>query len=315
MAFFLVTGGAGFIGSHIIEELLRRKHRVRVLDNFSTGKRENLEVFLPKIDLVEGDIRDSVTVKEAVRGVDYALHQAALASVPRSIDNPLETNEVNIQGTLNLLVAAKDAQVKRFVLASSSSVYGPALRLPKRELMKPNPVSPYAITKLTGEKYCQAFFNLYGLETVCLRYFNVFGPRQDPNSQYAAVVPRFILAMLDHRSPTIYGDGEQSRDFSYVSNVVEANILACTAPEAVGQVINVACGERYTVNELFACLRRLLGVDLSPQHVDSRLGDVRHSLADISRAGKFIGYRPRVTIEEGLERTVTWFKKRYDARS
>jgi len=315
MAFFLVTGGAGFIGSHIIEELLRRKHRVRVLDNFSTGKRENLEVFLHKIDLVEGDVRDPVAVKEAVRGVDYTLHQAALASVPRSIDNPLETNEVNIQGTLNLLVAAKDEQVKRFILASSSSVYGPSRRLPKRELMKPNPVSPYAITKLTGEKYCQVFFSLYGLETVCLRYFNVFGPRQDPNSQYAAVVPRFILAMLDHRSPTIYGDGEQSRDFSYVSNVVEANILACTAPEAVGQVINVACGGRYTVTELFACLRRLLGVDLPPRHADSRLGDVRHSLADISRAGKFMGYRPKVTIEEGLERTVTWFKKRYAARS
>ena len=315
MAFFLVTGGAGFIGSHIVQELLRRKHRVRVLDNFSTGTRKNLSGFLDKIDLVEGDIRDMVAVRKAVGGIDYVLHQAALASVERSVDNPLETNEVNVQGTLYLLEAARKARVRRFVLASSSSVYGSSQRLPKRETMKPNPLSPYAITKLTGERYCQVFFDLYGLETTCLRYFNVFGPRQDPNSHYAAVIPKFILAMMNHRSPTIFGDGEQSRDFTYVSNAVQANVLACTARAAPGQVINIACGGRYTVNTLFANLQNLIAVPLSARHTHSRPGDIRHSLADISKARRLMGYQPKINFEEGLKKTVAWFKKEHRLRS
>jgi nucleoside-diphosphate-sugar epimerase len=311
MAFFLVTGGAGFIGSHIAQELLRKKHRVRVIDNFSTGRRENLDDFLHKIELVEGDVRDSKAVKEAVGGVDYVLHQAALCSVWKSIDNPLESNEVNVQGTLNLLVAARDAGVRRFVLASSSSVYGPARRLPKRELMKPNPISPYAATKLIGEKYCQIFFHIYGLETVCIRYFNVFGPRQNPHSQYAAVIPTFISALLNRQSPTIYGDGGQSRDFTYVSNAVEANILACMARGIAGQVVNIACGVRHTLNALMTNLQSLIGVDLSAQYTAARPGDVRHSLADISKAQRLMGYRPRVHFEDGLRRTVAWYKKEH----
>ena len=314
MAFFLVTGGAGFIGSHIVQELLRRKHRVRVLDNFSTGTRKNLSGFLDKIDLLEGDIRDIAAVRKAVDGIDYVLHQAALASVERSIDDPLETNEVNVQGTLQLLEAARRASVRRFVLASSSSVYGLSQRLPKRETMKPNPLSPYAITKLAAEKYCQVFFDLYGLKTTCLRYFNVFGPGQDPNSHYAAVIPKFILAMMNHRSPTIFGDGEQSRDFTYVSNAVQANILACTARATPGQVINIACGRRYTVNTLFANLRNLIDVPLSAGHTHSRPGDIRHSLADISKARGLMGYQPKIDFEEGLKKTVAWFKKEHRFR-
>jgi nucleoside-diphosphate-sugar epimerase len=292
-----------------VQELLHRKHRVRVLDNFSTGRKKNLNGFLDQIDLIEGDIRDPVVVQRAVGGVAYVLHQAALASVGRSIDNPLETNEVNVQGTLHLLEAARRIGIRRFVLASSSSVYGSSQRLPKRETMTSKPLSPYAITKLTGEKYCQIFFNLYGLETVCLRYFNVFGPRQDPDSQYAAVIPKFILAMLNQCPPTIYGDGEQSRDFTYVSNAVQANILACTSGETAGQVVNIACGERYTVNTLFAKLKDLIGVPLSAQHSHPRPGDIRHSLADISKAKRLLGYRPETSFEEGLEKTVAWFRK------
>lgn len=311
MAFFLVTGGAGFIGSHIAQELLRKKHRVRIIDNFSTGRRENLKGFLHEIELVEGDIRDWGAVQEAIGGVDYVLHQAALCSVWKSIDNPLESNEVNVQGTLNLLVAARDLGVRRFVLASSSSVYGSARRLPKRELMKPNPISPYAATKLVGEKYCQIFFHIYGLETVCLRYFNVFGPRQNPHSQYAAVIPTFILALLNRQSPTIYGDGEQSRDFTYVANAVEANILACTARGIAGQVVNVACGVRHTLNTLVTNLQNLIGVDLPARYTAARPGDVRHSLADISQAQRLMGYRPKVHFEDGLSRTVAWYKKEH----
>jgi UDP-glucose 4-epimerase len=314
MALFLVTGGAGFIGSHLVGELLRRRQRIRVLDNFSTGKKKNLASFAGRFQLVRGDVRDPRAVTRAVRGVDYVLHQAALASVPRSIDNPLETDAVNMGGTLNLLLAARDAGVRRFILASSSSVYGMTRSLPKRERMRPQPLSPYAITKLAGEKYCRVFFDLYGLETVCLRYFNVFGPRQDPNSHYAAVIPRFIQALLRGRSPIIYGDGEQSRDFAFVTNVVEANILSCRAEGVAGQVMNVACGRRYTVNTLFAHLQRLLKTDLQSQHVDPRPGDVRHSLADISTARRLLGYQPKVTFEEGLKKTVTWFQRQHGAR-
>jgi UDP-glucose 4-epimerase len=309
MALFLITGGAGFIGSHLVSELLLRGHRVRVLDNFSTGKRENLADVLDRIDLFEGDVRDARAVREALRDVDYVLHQAALASVARSIDNPSETNEVNVQGTLHLLEAARRAKVTRFVLAGSSSVYGAGRRLPKRETMKARPVSPYAITKLAGEQYCQVFFNLHGLETVCLRYFNVFGPRQDPDSQYAAVIPKFIESILNRRPPVIFGDGQQSRDFTYVSNVVEANILACMASGVPGKVINIACGIRHSINNLFGHLQRLLDFQLPAHYAEPRPGDVQHSLADISRAEKLMGYLPAVTFEEGLRRTVSWFQK------
>jgi nucleoside-diphosphate-sugar epimerase len=309
MASFLITGGAGFIGSHIVRELLRRRQDIRVLDNLSTGREENLTGCLTRIDLIRGDVRDDRVVRRAVQDVDYVLHQAALASVPRSIDNPLETNQVNVGGTLNLLQAARDAAVKRFVLASSSSVYGPSPRLPKREGARPGPISPYAISKFAGEQYCRVFSQLYGLETVCLRYFNVFGPRQNPASQYAAVIPKFILALLNGDRPVIFGDGRQTRDFSYVSNVVQANILACRMPLAAGLVLNVACGRRYSISDLAARLSRILGVRHDPIYAAPRPGDVRHSLADIARARQMLGYRPTVSFQEGLERTVTWFKK------
>ncbi len=309
MASFLITGGAGFIGSHIVRELLRRRQNVRVLDNLSTGREENLNGCLTRIELIRGDVRDRRTVRRAVRDVDFILHQAALASVPRSIDDPLETNQVNVGGTLNLLQAARDAAVKRFVLASSSSVYGPSPQMPKRESARPEPISPYAISKFAGELYCRVFSQLYGLETVCLRYFNVFGPRQNPASQYAAVIPKFILALIRGERPVIHGDGRQSRDFSYVSNVVRANILACRVPQVSPLVFNVACGKRYTVNDLSARLSRILGVRDDPVHAGPRPGDVRHSLADITRARQLLGYRPDMSFESGLERTVAWFKK------
>jgi len=309
MTTYLITGGAGFIGSHIVRELLRRRQKVRVLDNFSTGREENLSGFADRIDLIRGDVRDQGAVRRAVRGADFILHQAALASVPRSIDHPLETNQVNVGGTLGLLQAAQEAGVKRFVLASSSSVYGPSPRLPKRESARPRPISPYAVSKFTGEQYCRVFSRLYGLQTVCLRYFNVFGPRQNPASQYAAVIPKFILALLNGEPPVIHGDGGQSRDFSYVSNVVQANILACRFDQAGGQVFNVACGRRYTINDLAARLSRMLGFSDPSVHTAPRPGDVRHSLADISRARQQLGYRPQVSFEEGLKRTVAWFRK------
>ena len=315
MATYLITGGAGFIGSHLVRELLRRRQKVRVLDNFSTGKKDNLHGCLDRVELIRGDVRDFSVVRRAVRGTDYVLHQAALASVPRSIDHPLETNQVNVEGTLNLLQAARESGTKRFVLASSSSVYGTSPQLPKRESARPRPISPYAISKFTGEQYCRVFFQLYGLQTFCLRYFNVFGPRQDPNSQYAAVIPKFILALLNGKRPVIYGDGRQSRDFSFVSNVVQANILACRTQLAGGQVFNVACGRRYTIDDLAARLSRILGFRDEPVHADPRPGDVRHSLADITRARKMLGYRPQVSFQEGLERTVAWFRRSRKASS
>ncbi len=309
MTTYLVTGGAGFIGSNIVEELVRRGEKVRVLDNFSTGKQENIAPFLKDIELIEGDLRHLDTVRQAVENVDYILHQGAIPSVPKSIDNPLDTDEANVRGTLNLLVAARDAGVKRVVYASSSAVYGDTPTLPKTEEMKPEPLSPYAVSKLAGEHYCQVFYQVYGLETVALRYFNVFGPRQDPASQYAAVIPKFVTAMLKGEQPTIYGDGEQSRDFSYVTNVVQANLLAATAPDVGGQVFNIACGQRYNLLELVATINRILGTDIAPLHTPPRAGDIKHSLADIARAREMLGYQVEVEFEEGLRRVIEWFRR------
>jgi nucleoside-diphosphate-sugar epimerase len=306
LANFLVTGGAGFIGSHIVDELLRRGERVRVLDNFSTGRRENLPAS-DHVEGIEGDIRDPAAVKAAMQGVDYVLHQAALPSVPRSVADPLTSSEVNVTGTLNVLIAARDAGVKRVVYASSSSVYGNSPTLPKREDMSTNPFSPYAVSKLAGENYCRAFHQVYGLPTVALRYFNVFGPRQDPTSQYSAVIPKFIASLLHGEPPTIYGDGTQSRDFTYVANVVGANLLACEKEEAIGQVMNVACGERYTLLDLCHELAALTGKTLQPTFAPPRGGDVKHSMGAIERAMRLLGYRPIVDWREGLRRTVEWY--------
>ena len=318
---FLVTGGAGFIGSNIVEELLKRGYSVRVLDNFSTGKRENLLVPLGKdfkndIELIEGDIRSFHTVIQAVKGVDVILHQAALPSVPRSIKDPITSNEVNVVGTLNILDAAKDSGVKRVVYASSSSVYGDNPELPKHEGMMPNPLSPYAVSKLAGEKYCQVFSRLYGIETVILRYFNVFGPRQDPNSEYSAVIPKFIRLMSNDQSPTIFGDGTQSRDFTYVANVVEANILAATKEDCpkdpygkTGLVMNCACHGQVTLNALVHELNVLLNKDVKPIYADKRPGDILHSFADINLIEKKLGFTPSVEFKEGLKQTISYFER------
>jgi len=304
---YLVTGGAGFIGSHIVEKLVQAKEKVRVLDNFSSGTRENLKDLLDKIELIEGDIRDFWTVIKAVEGVDFILHQAALTSVQRSIKNPLTTNEVNINGTLNLLEAAKIHKVKRFIYASSSSVYGDTPTLPKVETMCPNPISPYAISKLAGEEYCQVFYKVYGLETVSLRYFNVFGPRQNPVSEYAGVIPRFIMALLKGNKPSIFGDGEQSRDFTYVENVVDANLSACKASSVAGESINIACNQRHTLNQLWNNLVRLAGKRQEPIYTDPKSGDVRHSLGDINKAKKLLDYQVKTGFEEGLKITLDWY--------
>jgi len=311
---YLVTGGAGFIGSHLVETLVRRGENVRVLDSFLTGKRENLAPFLDRIELVEGDLRDPDACARSVEGVDYVLHQAALPSVPRSVADPFTTDAINIRGTLNILWAATRAKVKRLTFASSSSVYGDEAGLPKREGTEGKPLSPYAVSKFAGEKYLQVFNETYGLETVALRYFNVFGPRQDPASQYAAAVPLFITRILRGEAPTVFGDGEQSRDFTYVANVVEANLLACTAAGAPGGAFNVACADRITVNGLIEKINRILGTAVAPVYVDPRPGDIRHSFADISAAGRALGYRPAVDFEEGLRRTIAWYKEREEIR-
>jgi len=310
MSTYLVTGGAGFIGSHIVDALLAEGHRVRVLDNFATGKRENIAHILDQIELVEGDVRDQDAVGRAVAGIEYVLHQAALPSVPRSIKDPLTTHEVNATGTLNLLIAARDAGVKRVVYASSSSVYGDTPELPKREDMTPRPKSPYAVSKLAGEQYCRVFSEAYGLETVCLRYFNVFGPRQDPHSAYAAAIARFVAALADGACPVIYGDGEQSRDFTYVTNVVEANLTAVRSTAVPGQVFNVAFGQPHSLLAVLAALERVMARKTQPQFEAARRGDIRHSHADISRAHAELGYRPRVALEEGLAQTAGWFASR-----
>jgi len=305
---FLITGGAGFIGSNIAKRLVRDGESVRIIDNFSTGKRNNIDEIKDKIDLIEGDIRDTESVLKAVKDVDFIIHQAALPSVPRSIKDPITANDVNVTGTLNLLNAAKNSKIKRFVYASSSSVYGDTPILPKREDMPPNPQSPYAVTKLTGEYYCSVFYKVYGLPTVSLRYFNVFGPFQDPESQYAAVIPKFINAVLHHNSPVVYGDGEQSRDFTFIDNVVDANILSCRNDKSSGKVLNIACGNRYTLNRLLTEVSYLTGNKANPQFIEPRSGDIRHSQADISSARELIGYRPKIDFREGLKRTVEWFK-------
>ena len=306
---YLVTGGAGFIGSNIVRALVEQGRAVRVLDNFATGKNENLEDCLSQIELVEGDIRDFWTCLDAVGDCDYVLHQAALPSVQRSVANPQTTNEINIGGTLNMVEAARRQRVKRFVYASSSSVYGDTPTLPKVETMLLNPLSPYATTKLTGEYYCRNYHQLYGLPTVCLRYFNIFGPHQDPNSHYAAVVPRFITALLTRQQPTVFGDGEQSRDFTYVQNAVQANLAACERESAVGGVYNVACGDRFTLNQLLKLLREIIGTSVTAIHTESRPGDINHSQADIEAAKRDLGYRPQINFEDGLHRTVEWYRR------
>lgn len=310
MSNFLVTGGAGFIGSSLVRRLLSLGHLVRVVDNLSTGFKSNLEEYLDRIELIEGDISDLAVCKAAVAGVDYVLHQAAIPSVQRSVDDPIRSNNANVTATLNMLVAARDAKVKRLVAASSSSVYGDTEVLPKVESMRENPLSPYALTKLTGEKYCIIFHRIYGLPTVCLRYFNVFGPRQDPHSPYSAVISRFVEAALTGKKPVVNGDGEQSRDFTFVENVVDANLLACQASGAAGMAFNVGTGERYSLNDLLRSLSKIFGRPLDAQYGSVRTGDVRHSQADIGSARQYLGYNPKVSFQEGLERTVEWYSKK-----
>jgi len=304
----LVTGGAGFIGSNLVRTLANRGDRVRVLDNFSTGKRENLHDMADRVEMVEGDIRSYHIVREAVEGMDVILHQAALPSVPRSIRDPITTNEVGTSGTLNVLQAARDCAISRVVFAGSSSVYGDTPTLPKHEGMTPSPASPYAVSKLAGEHYCKVFFRLYGLETVVLRYFNVFGPHQDPNSQYSAVIPRFIELMRRGDRPTIFGDGEQSRDFTYIDNVVEANILAATSGSGVaGEVFNVACNDRVSLNLLVEVLKGTMRIEIEPIYAPRRPGDVLHSYASIDKFKEAVDYQPTVMFEEGIRRTVAWY--------
>jgi nucleoside-diphosphate-sugar epimerase len=307
MAEYLVTGGAGFIGSHLAEELVRRGHSVRVADSLITGKRSNLD-HIPDIEFLEGDLADLSFAQRAVDGVTYVLHQAAIPSVPRSVADPITSNRANVDATLNVLVAARDARVRRLVFAGSSSAYGNTPTLPKREDMPGNPLSPYALQKVVGEQYLQMFTRLYGLETVSIRYFNVFGPRQDPGSPYSGVISVFATALLENRSPTIYGDGEQTRDFTYVANVVDGVLKACSAPNASGEVINVATGGRISLNELFRSMRALAGGSVEPTYAETRAGDVRDSQADISKARRILGYEPIVTFEEGLKRTLDWYR-------
>jgi len=309
MALYVVTGGAGFIGSHMVEELSRRGESVRVVDSLITGHRSNL-AHIKNVEFVEGDLADIEIARRGMAGADYVLHQAAIPSVPRSVDDPITSNRANIDATLNVLVAARDAGVKRVVYAASSSAYGDSPTLPKEEEMPTAPKSPYALQKLVGEQYMQMFTSLYGLETVSIRYFNVFGPRQDPSSPYSGVISLFITALLGGKQPIIYGDGEQTRDFSYVANSVDAVLKACVAPNVGGQVINVATGERISLNRLFRTLRDVIGADgLEPIYKPGRAGDVRDSLADLTRARTLLKYEPVVTFEEGLRRTVEWYKE------
>jgi nucleoside-diphosphate-sugar epimerase len=307
MATYLVTGGAGFIGSHLSEELVRRGHRVRVADSLITGKRSNLD-HIKGIEFLEGDLADIDVAHKAVDGCEYVLHQAAIPSVPRSVKDPLTSNRANVDATLNVLLASRDAGVKRLVFAASSSAYGDTPTLPKHENMPTNPLSPYALQKVMGEEYLRLFTRLYGLETVSIRYFNVFGPRQDPSSPYSGVISVFATALLENRPPTIFGDGNQTRDFTYVANVVDGVLRACEAPRASGEIINVATGGRISLNQLFEEMRKLVGGTLTPVYEEPRKGDVRDSQADITKARELLGYEPTVSFEEGLRKTIEWYR-------
>jgi UDP-N-acetylglucosamine/UDP-N-acetyl-alpha-D-glucosaminouronate 4-epimerase len=311
MTHYLVTGGAGFIGSNLVEWLISQGHQVRVLDDFSTGKRQNLVPFEKQIEIVEGDITRLRDVERAMQEIEVVFHQAALPSVPKSIADPLSSNRASVDGTLHVLLAARDAGVKRVVYASSSSIYGDqAPDLEKVETMTPQPISPYGVAKLAAEHYCGVFYHVYGLETICLRYFNVFGPRQDPESMYAAVIPRFVAALLGGSPPTVYGSGEQTRDFTYVANVVAGNMLASTSPinRVGGEVFNLAAGGQTSINTLIDMLQEIIGGDLAPIHAPPRSGDILHSRADISKAQRLMGYQPAISLLAGLRQTVNWYR-------
>jgi nucleoside-diphosphate-sugar epimerase len=310
MSTYLVTGGAGFIGSNIVEELVRRKMKVRVLDSLITGKIENLKPFAGKITFIKGDIRNRSALRKAMKGVDYVIHQAALRSVPKSVDDPFTTNDINVNGTLNVLFEAKEAGVKRVVYASSSSAYGDARQFPQKETHQPVPISPYGVSKLAAENYCVTFAKTFGLETVSLRYFNVFGPRQNPESKYSAVIPAFLFTMMKGKSPIVEWDGKQSRDFTYVGNVVQANLNACTAPGVSGEVFNVACGSTVSVIAIVNGLNKLLGTKIKPVYAPKRRGDVRKTCADISKMRRMLRMKKITGFDDGLKRTVDWFRQR-----
>jgi len=310
MGLSLITGGAGFIGSNMVRFLLEKGQKVRVLDNFETGKRENLTEVADRIELIEGDIRDMAAVRKSVANVDVVYHLAALGSVPRSIKDPLTSQEVNVGGIVNMLIAARDAKVKRFVFSSSSSVYGQSKVLPQHEGLPLAPISPYGATKAAGEIYCKVFYESYGLQTICLRYYNVFGPRQDPTSQYAAAIPLFVSALLRDKSPTIFDDGEQSRGFTYIENVMQANWLAANAKETHGEAINISTRNAVTVNTVVNTIRKLLGKEnIKPVYAPPRPGDIKYSLADVKRAKELIGYEPFVSFEEGITKAINWYKE------
>jgi len=305
----LVTGGGGFIGSHLARSLLARGQRVRILDNFSTGKPANIADIQDRVELIEGSVADADVCRRACEGVDFVFHKAAAPSVPKSVEDPQTAHQSNAEGTFNMLIAARDAKVRRFVFAGSSAAYGELPGLPKSETMGTSPLSPYAVHKIMGEHYCAVFAQCYGLETISLRYFNVFGPRQDPKSQYAAAIPAFITAIINDQSPTIYGDGEQTRDFTYIDNVIEANMKAIAAEKTHGEIVNIACGRKISVNEIIAEINAALGKSVACNHVGERAGDIKHSWADIERAKAVIGFEPVVDLAEGLKRTIAWYQE------
>src|SRR3989344_1129894 len=307
---YLVTGGAGFIGSNIAKRILAQGDFARVLDDFSSGRKENIAEFLanPNFELMEGDLTNLEVARNAVKDMDFVFHQAAIPSVQRSVEDPIKTNNANINGTLNILVASRDAKIKKLVYAASSSAYGENPQLPKKEDMAPMPISPYALQKYVGERYCQIFWRIYGLPTICLRYFNVFGPHQDPSSQYSAVIPKFITALLKKEKPVVYGTGEQSRDFTFIDNVVDINLLAAQSEKGFGEVFNVGCGDQISLNQILKMLNEILGVDIEAEYKEGRLGDVPHSRADISKSKEILGYEPKVNFKNGLIKAIDWYK-------